>query len=254
MGCPCPTADFRIGQPFPTRADARSSGIRLNEKNLNYLVDRDGDADLYYYIVRTVELDNGKFVQKGCGPNWEGGRITLCTCKLSMCANREKDDWKGVWIAGIAGAKAKKKGRGYLVYMMKIKKAYDSHSDIYWAARREPRVIPLSTIQKKRTDRNPVGDVYVPQRHRKLKGDARFVPANYVKPINSKRHKHPHLKEGEWRRDIRRKPVWNRHPCLLVGDPHFSFLWNSPKLHLTRSKLARGNKETTLSVFLSKLR
>jgi hypothetical protein len=211
------------------------------------------DEWVYYYVVRTVELDNetGKeeFVQKGCGPNWEGRRITLCTCKLSMCANMESKDWEGFWIAGIGGVKAER-GNRCLVYLMKVKKAYDSHCDIYRAARKEPHVIPLRAREKKRTDKNPLGDIYVPRANRQLKGEARFNPENYLKPINTKHYAHPHLKDDEWRSDIERKPRWNRHPSLLIGDPHFSFLWSTPTLRLTKEEktFTQGNKKMPLSV------
>ena len=61
------------------------------------------DSDVYYYVVRTVTLRQGQFSQDGSAPNFDGGRLTLCTCKHWMRTLRPLDQWGGVWVAGFAG-------------------------------------------------------------------------------------------------------------------------------------------------------
>ena len=102
------------------------------------------DTLVYSYVIATVDRVDDAFVQYGSGPNWQGGKVTLCTCKHSMRAFHEPAEWKGVWIAGFCGLAAGQ-GRNALVYLMKVGQAYESHSELWHAlpspvrrARRRP--------------------------------------------------------------------------------------------------------------------
>jgi len=51
-------------------------------------------------VAKTATFDDGELIQTGCGLNFEGGRLTLCTCKRRMRTYPGVD--KGAWIAVFA--------------------------------------------------------------------------------------------------------------------------------------------------------
>ena len=55
---------------------------------------------VYCYIVTTVKDAGGEFAQVGTAPNFQGGLVTLCTCKGQMRAGRDVHAWEvgGMWI------------------------------------------------------------------------------------------------------------------------------------------------------------
>ena len=54
------------------------------------------------YVVRSVKLDRSTlcFEQHGSAPNFQGGVLTLCTCKQQMRSSQSADERSNVWIAG----------------------------------------------------------------------------------------------------------------------------------------------------------
>jgi len=63
------------------------------KKNMNKTLDdlkkilKEEDGLVYGYVLTTVKGDgSGGFVQTGSAPNFQGGLITLCTCKHWMRA------------------------------------------------------------------------------------------------------------------------------------------------------------------------
>lgn len=93
---------------------------------------------VYSYVIKTVNNVAGRFVQTGSAPNFQGGVITLCTCKhkdrayapRSGCRGPDKSEpWKGIWLAGICGPAAFSP-RG-LVYLMLVEQVFDSHADAW---------------------------------------------------------------------------------------------------------------------------
>jgi hypothetical protein len=76
-------------------------------------------ATVYCYVITTVKNRGGQLVQNGSAPNFQGGMITLCTCKHPMRSFLEPDEWKGTWIAGFTTVTAGQGGNA-LVYLMEI--------------------------------------------------------------------------------------------------------------------------------------
>jgi hypothetical protein len=90
--------DIETVQPFPSSGIlAENLGLPLPilKSQIGKIQDR-----AYSYIVRTVKLDHEgpTFEQHGSAPNFQGGVLTLCTCKHQMRATQSTEDWQGVWV------------------------------------------------------------------------------------------------------------------------------------------------------------
>ncbi len=141
-------------QPFPstgTLAQNRNSNLSLL-KNLYH----NNDATVYYYVIATVVNEDQNFIQTGCGPNFQGGYISLCTCKHYIRTFLTLDQWIGKWIAGFSGLNAGN-GRNALVYLMRIEYAYPSHASIWFS-----KDLPRRTIRAKAATNNKFGDIFEP--------------------------------------------------------------------------------------------
>lgn len=93
----CNTQDEEKGQPFPKG--------NLLEGNMNRSLEclkeklKNEKALLYIYILTTIEIDKDDpsdktFIQTGSAPNFQGGHITLCSCKHYMRTLREPQTGK----------------------------------------------------------------------------------------------------------------------------------------------------------------
>lgn len=179
---------------------------------------------VYSYVIKTVNNVAGRFVQTGSAPNFQGGVITLCTCRHKDRAYAPKrgcrgsdngEPWKGIWVAGICGPEAFRP-RG-LFYLMLVEKVFDSHADAW---------TELSRPTAKSTHRNPFGDVYEPLPHLTNNWDAK----HYRPTLTG----HVHDDAGNRHKDIERVYCPGRHPKLLAGDVRHSYLWSAPLIRLNR--------------------
>jgi hypothetical protein len=196
-----------------------------------------GQTVVYSYIIASMRNHNGQFVQTGCGPNFEGGVITLCTCKHRMRSFLNPDQWNGIWIAGFTSLPTGD-GKNFLIYLMRVAHAFASQRDLWFST-----AIPAAVKQVKAAHRNRLGDLYQPRG----KEIAPWDPHGYVPPCPNHRHA-----EG-WATDINYEGVGARHAALLVGDPHQSYLWNRPMIHYA-GRLHRGQKKSTLDGLLGQLK
>ena len=126
MGC-CKTQNNTY-QPYPQRGFL-AKNMDLVLRDLYSQIGK-GEADVYCYIVKSVKNRNSALQQQGCGPNWQGGLITLCTCKHFMRTFKDLDAWEGTWIAGFTTAN-NGNGSNALAYLMRVEAAYDSHNDAW---------------------------------------------------------------------------------------------------------------------------
>jgi hypothetical protein len=117
-------------QPFP------ESGLLSKNKDLNLVQLKEklghylnGTDEVYAYILSSVKTENGFFRQTGCAPNFQGGVITLCTCKHQMRTRHDKGKWSGVWVAGFASRAGV--GRHHLFYLTKVSTAFESHLELW---------------------------------------------------------------------------------------------------------------------------
>ena len=223
-------------QPFPQEGQL-ADRANLSLGPLRQALVSDGGWG-YRYIVATIKNKKGSFIQEGCAPNFQGGLITLCTCKHKMRTYKSSTDWSGVWIAGFSSVRAGG-GRQALVYLMKVERAFDSHYDFWFSD------LMMETKQSKAANIHPLGDVYQP-RSRNID---KYNLKDYLPPY--KNHVHGH--DNNWHNDI----VYHRYgrpSSLLVGNPDLSFLWNKPMLYSPPPIQAQGEKKYDLKELLNQLR
>ncbi len=193
----------------------------------------------YRYVVASVANEGGRFAQRGSGPNFQGGAITLCTCKHRMRSYRDPEEWKGRWIAGFTGLGAGE-GKNALVYLMKIGHAFESHHDLWNSGE-----IPAETKRAKSAKRSRHGDLFEP-----VAGSVDpYDPRSYHPP----REAHPHCGGDLWHADVRYAGARRaREAALLVGDPALSFLWDHPTIVFPTS-IGRSEPKAPLDDLLSRL-
>lgn len=223
-------------QPFP-QAGRLADNLNQHLDNLREKISSERGI-VYCYVVASIKNQNGLFYQTGSGPNFQGDLLTLCTCKRFMRAFMEPEKWVGKWVAGFSGVVAGH-GHNVLVYLMKVGHAFDSHQSLWLS-----RDIPDTTKQLKSANLNRLGDVYRPK---EPPGD-RFDFRSYELPHKN----HPHVADDEWHKDINYFHR-NRKDALLVGDPHYSFLWNKPMLTYSNGRIHRGQKKFDLPSLLVQL-
>lgn len=180
----------------------------------------DEKGNVFCYKLTTVMQAGEKLEQRGCGPNFQGARITLCTCM------RYHRTWPsisvGTWIAGFTGNNSGNK----LFYLMRVQHATETFSKLWdsgW----------LPDRRAKSSRYHVFGDLYQPL------STATAIdphdPALYYPPRHG--HKHDYVavpaRDGvapvlEWHKDINKFAPRKPHK-LLVGEPGKSFIWRHPR-------------------------
>lgn len=203
---------------------------------------------VYSYVVDTIEEDSIKnFIQKGSAPNFQGGHITLCSCKHFMRTfkvfEKIKNETRSIWITGICSVKLD----NALFYLMKVSDSYESQYDIWKSLSEDTRQAKNARVSK-------FGDLYEPVEP--WDNANKYDIKGYEKP----REDHVHKKENsnEWKQDIEYKNKrLNRYPVMIIGDPDYSFLWSTPKIMLKHPKAKKfvcGQKKWKLEEFLNCLK
>jgi len=225
-------------QPFP-RTGVVAENMNRDLKSLRAML-QEQHGHVYGYVVDTIQYAGEAFVQTGSGPNFQGGIITLCTCKHLMRSALELDAWPGVWIAGFTGVNRVPGERfNYLFYLMKVSDAYLSHRDLW-------NKVPDTVRRAKVAQLHRLGDLYEP---RKPGGDP-FDPGSYETP----RSDHSHYHENGWHKDVYYEGYGGRPPALLVGDRQLSFLWDRPMIPFPPPMHPRTKKYGDLSDLLTRLK
>lgn len=200
---------------------------------------RNEGGDLYSYVVKTVRRSNDSFVQKGTGPNFEGGLITLCTCKHLMRTWYQKEkgisDWEGRWIAGLTSVTLSENKENYLFYLMKIAKAFPSHRILWNYLNSNAQAASV-----KDATQNPCGDIYRP----KPTITREFEPSDYSPPHKN----HYHSGKEQWHKDIRYSP-YGKPPALLLGDVDHSYLWFMPSIRF-KGRHSRASTKWKMQCFI----
>ena len=194
--------------------------------------------DVYFYVMTSVEYCDQKFLQKGTGPNFQGGLITLCTCMHRMRSALSARDWRGKWIAGLTSITEHQR-KNFLVYLMKVSKAFESHYDLWVNESISPE-----TKLAKAAHLNEFGDIYKPKR--RIIGYDKTE--DYEKPCEG----HSHI--DDWGKDIKyEKGYHGRAAALLVGSEEKSFLWDVPKIWYSH-QLPRSFQRLELNEFFKQLK
>ena len=228
-------AVHEIAQPFPTPGPIR---LDCALAELRRLCPRTPGAggDCYAYVVDTIKINRtGQFCQEGSGPNWQGGRITLCTCKHWMRTFREPKDWIGCWIAGFTSRTTD--GHHWLVYLMQVQHAFVSHAELWRSGK-----LPKRTLTAKAATRHRLGDLFEPLNSC---NDEHEYSCNYYRePVPGHSHADKRWPD-QWHKDIHYRGASGRRPALLVGDRNRSFVWSRRRIRYA-GELARGQKRVDL--------
>ncbi len=223
-------------QPFPSGSYLVRNRNR-DLRTIKFEISKD-DELIYYYVVATIKTMDGTFVQEGCAPNFQGGFISLCTCKRNMRTFLCPDEWVGKWIAGFSGLKAGG-GRNALVYLMRVAHAYPSN-----AAAWNSKEIPESMKHAKSSCRSRFGDLYEPISEM----IDEYSPDHFRKPLID----HVHSQNDEWHKDIDYINRFGRRAALLYGDPEHSFFWDKPTIFFPKS-IGIGQRKARLNDLLQSL-
>lgn len=191
---------------------------------------------IFFYILKSLNLIDGKLVQEGCGPNLEGNVITLCTCKHYM---RTFPDIKpNTWIAGLSSINISKKTKfpSMLFYLTRISRVYDTQAELWNSLTEKQRSIKSASA-------NVLGDIYQPK-STNMNFDG-LNSENYEPPIEGHDHK-------EWfENDI---IMGYKKPSKMVqGDSNLSYVWNQPKISWKGNPLGKGQRKSTIKAFFDLL-
>lgn len=228
-------------QPFPSRG--------LAPKSLSYLRAHLGhlEASTYSYVVRSVKWNSGTgcFEQHGSAPNFQGGVLTLCTCKHRMRASRTADEWaSNTWIAGFTGRTALD-GKHWLFYLAKVESAHESHSELWNCMQADIR-------EAKAADRHFLGDMLRPKTPH-LTGTARYSPSRYYVPGLHAHHQSP--SDDTWHNDICYRLAQKfGHAPLLVAAAKQTFIWRKPSIFLDCDHCRNYRKWQSLAELVKHLR
>ncbi len=208
--------DTDLSQPLPPPGWSDDK-LSLDRDSLRDVV-KPSQAIVYRYVIATVKWESGRFVQYGSAPNFQGGMVTLCTCKHRMRTSVDSRSWEGRWLAGFSGTPAVGDGKYYLVYLMQVKQACESQAEM-WDA------LPEDVREAKAADLHRLGDLYRP----KPSPGEPLDRASYIPPCKE----HSHALGNAWHNDIVYAKQSVRPPSLLVGDPEQTFLWDRPLISVS---------------------
>lgn len=216
-------------------------GISLND--LSQLVNNFGDATVHFYVASTVcteqQAGHEYFIQRGSAPNFSGQNFTLCTCKHDLRTVHKAEEWPGYWIAGFSGVSGRADGKQYLLYLMRVGQAYNTHHELW-------NELDVESRRLKNAATNIFGDVFEP-----LVKDADIDPSHYRPPAVG------HVHHNSWKDDIYFESN-GKSAALLVGDEWYSFCWATPCLYIDAHQLEisrqRYARKATLANFIDMLK
>ena len=236
--------ELQTVQPFPTSGPL-SDNLGLPLPVLKSSIGMT-DTRAYSYVLSTVGIDNdtSTFEQYGSAPNFQGGLLSLCTCKHQMRATQTSDDWKGVWVAGFTSCRIHD-GRHWLFYLAKIESAHESHAALW-------KAMTTRTRNAKAADRHFLGDIFRPKSPEPT-GNARYSPSRYVTPTA---HAHrQHRGDKGWQNDINYYLAEKYgQPALLVADPRLTFIWDEPVIYFAADHCRNFHKWSSLADLIARLR
>ncbi len=235
--------DVQMIQPFPNAG--------MLKENLNFSLAKlqaklaFSSEIAYSYVVRSVKLnpEQIRFEQHGSGPNFQGTQLTLCTCKHQMRASQSPDKWAGTWVAGFTGITIHE-NKNWLFYLSKIESAFESHFELWDDLSPETR-------EAKAAHLHYLGDTFMPKKPMQV-GDSRFLPSRYQKPSNHS-HQNERNRDG-WKNDINYVKVEKYgQPSMLVGDPKWTFIWETPIIYFPGKHCRNYKKWYSIAELLGQL-
>lgn len=232
-------------------ASDASVAVDLSIEELRGRIAQVGAPDelVYAYVVRSVRPANGEYVQTGSAPNFQGGLITLCTCKHGMRATLSPEQWQqGIWVAGLTSWDKAFGKQQSLVYLMRVGEAYASQAELVQALHRSGR---SAVVEAKDSTQHRLGDLMIPATDA-VAGTDRYVPAAYVPPMVGHSHRRRAEDRG-WEDDVNYVGAGGGQSAMLAGDRNFSFVWTRPVVRRRRPGHTRPYRKWTLTTILDDL-
>jgi len=181
---------------------------------------------VYTYIVTTIKTTTDyQLIQEGSAPNFDGERITLCTCKHKDRAtfrpsNDPHDPWKNVWVAGLT-SRSEDPSRS-LAYLMCVERSFLSQMELW-------RALPDRCRRAKSASKSELGDLFEPK---VAAANDPYNPAHYRAPTVG-RHVHSTREHpNTWHHDVMRWGRRSKPHRLLLGHALQSYRWMSVKMIL----------------------
>lgn len=230
-------------QPFPNSGPL-ANNLNLKRSALAKRIGIPAEAAVSY-IVRTVQMDDASehFEQHGSAPNFQGNRLTLCTCKHQMRASLDSLQWNQVWIAGLT-SRSIHSGRHWLFCLTRVRRAFESHCDLW-------NHLPAAVRSAKSAHEHFLGDLFKPRG--RLADDERFVPQCYCAPSRHA-HRRDNCDNG-WHNDIDYGYAKRYgRPSLLLGEQRMTFLWERPVIYFDEDHCRNFRKWENLGRLLGHLR
>ena len=185
------------------------------------------------FPLHQIYLEDGIFKQTRSGPNWEGGILTLSTCKHYM--RTTNTEWEGTWLAGFTPKVGC--GENYLLFLAQIEHVFNSNYELGdWMQQKFP-----TTYEMKNARKNPFGDIYPPKKDW-LNLQERYDPKNYYVP-----HGHVRMEMDKkwgvpkWHKDIDYEAKDRRPKCFVFKSVK---LFKKPTWISTRPLHRSGYKGT----------
>lgn len=246
--CAAPTAPAESMESAVSLLQNGEISVDIGIDQLRRRIGEVGNPDnelVYGYVIRTVRPLKGGFDQRGSGPNWQGGLVTLCTCKHGMRASLSTDEWlKGKWVAGLTGWSSAFGKQQSLVYLMRVGEACHSQAELVQQLRASGRE---SIVGAKDSFVHRLGDLMTPS----IAGIPLdpHDPASYRTPVLGHAHRQSAEDDG-WQDDIDYLGAGGRQAAMLAGDSRYSFVWTRAMVRRSRPGYTRPYRIWTLSNFL----
>ena len=240
----CSNLKNKYFQSYPISGLLSNNIDKSNQELKRILKDYIESEDLlYYYIVNTLDFQDGKILQKGSAPNFQGDVISLCACKHWMRTFQNIRETDNLWITGLTGKNLISQNEGnYLYYLMRVEKKYKSHHDAW-------KNLPEKVKNNKNASKNKFGDIIEPKSNIIDKYDSH----SYKNPVKE----HPHNKKDKtgnyaWYKDVTQ--YYKKPFVLLFGDPKYSFIWTKPRIKWSSKNLiTEGQRKIIMKEFFNKL-
>lgn len=193
------------------------------------------DAVIRTFPQHLIFLEDGIFKQTRSGPNWQGGVLSLSTCKHYMRTSGDAESWVGSYLAGFTPKS--ECGENYLLFLAEISQVFDSNYDMGLYLNQHHR----DAWTQKIATQNQFGDVYLAKR--KLSDKTKYNPKNYYIP-----HGHCRMEMDKkwgvpkWNKDIDyTNPRGGRPFCFVFANVH---MFKRPVFMSTRPLHRSGYKGT----------
>tara|TARA_R110000851_G_scaffold96792_2_gene209958 strand:- start:37667 stop:38371 length:705 start_codon:yes stop_codon:yes gene_type:complete len=198
-----------------------SANMNVNYEDLKDILQ--GVDTIYVYPHHGINLVKGEFEQTRSGPNWEGGVVTMTTCKhLLRTYSTIKE--KKVAICGVTN---KLEGENFLMYVGVIDKTFESNYDLgEYLEFNNPDAGRIKSATN-----NRLGDLF--DSERELQGEDRFDSFSFIEPCFDHCRSEENDSKGnpKWLKDIEYSTRNGSRPKCLIIEPvtvHTKpvFTWN----------------------------